>query len=552
MLNLKRIAATLVGSLIAICCTLQPAAATGILATSHNLSVSGPGAIKATSEDRVCIFCHTPHHAAPSTPLWSRPTSAATYDLYESTTLVAKPGQPSGSARLCLSCHDGTIALGALYNLDRDNNTIDLAGGIAKLPVGRASNLGGPFGKDLSNDHPISFPYTSELVQLNAQLNPPSSLPAKIRLEQGGMLQCTACHNAHNNPYGKFLVLDNSKSALCVACHNVSGFSSSLHGAASSMAAGCPLCHASHNAGGRKRLLKSAAEEENCYQCHSNTGTAKDIETVALKFYRHPMEATAGIHDPKEDPLTAQKHVECQDCHNSHKVVALASAPPTASGSHAGVRGVSSAGELLSGDATYQYQICFRCHADNSFYASQTVERQIQELNTRLDFDPANPSYHPVVATGKGTNVPSLRTGYSTTSMIYCTDCHANDDSSQARGPHGSSFKHILSARYETDSYPLSYSESNYALCYRCHDPLLLLEPLTSAFPKHQWHVVTKGVPCSVCHDPHGASKVRGATVAGNSHLINFDTRFVERAGTYNATGKSCSVSCHAINPHLY
>src|SRR5512142_1240427 len=76
----------------------------GILTTKHNLSVSGPGDLKATREDRVCVFCHTPHHASPVTPLWSRPTSSTVYDLYQSSTLIAKPGQPSGGSRLCLSC----------------------------------------------------------------------------------------------------------------------------------------------------------------------------------------------------------------------------------------------------------------------------------------------------------------------------------------------------------------------------------------------------------------------------------------------------------------
>lgn len=523
-----------------------------VLTTKHNLSVSGPGEIKAVSEERVCIFCHTPHHANPSTPLWSRDTSSSEYDLYDSTTLVAKPGQPSGSARLCLSCHDGTIALGALYGSDRNINVISMAGGFVKLPAARSSNLGGPLGRDLANDHPISFPYTSELAQLNGQLNLPASLPSGIRLEQGNMLQCTACHNPHKNPYGKFLVTDNSRSQLCVYCHNIAGFLASRHATAPSMAAGCTLCHATHNAGGKKRLLAYAAEEENCYRCHSDQGGAKDVKGPAAKFYSHPMSATIGVHDPKEDPLTAEKHVECSDCHNPHKVVATAASAPVAPGVHLGVGGVSSSGEVLPGDAVNQYQICFRCHADNNFSGNQTMVRQIQEVNTRLDFDSANPSYHPVVAIGKGTSVPSLRTSLSTASMIYCTDCHGNDDPTQARGPHGSNFKYLLAARYETDSYPLSYSEDNYALCYRCHDQLVLLDPLKSSFAPHARHVVDNKVPCSVCHDPHGVAATRGASTSANAHLINFDVRFVAVGGSYNSAGRSCSVSCHASNPHLY
>ncbi|TSK05092.1 MAG: cytochrome C [Geobacter sp.] len=548
MSRIERVVPALIASFLALVPSGQPEA--GILGTSHNLSVSGPGSFKAVTEERVCVFCHVPHHANPSTPLWSRPTSSSVYDLYESTTLVAKPGQPSGSARLCLSCHDGTIALGALAG-PSGSVTIDMAGGVTRLPVERASNLGGSTGKDLTNDHPISFPYTTELAQLNGELNVPSSLPAKIRLEQGGMLQCTACHNPHNNQYGKFLVLDNSSSALCIACHNISGFAVSVHGSAASMTAGCTLCHASHNAGGNQRLLKFAAEEQNCYQCHSNGGSAKDIKTVIDKFYNHPVAATTGIHDPKANPLTVQKHVECQDCHNAHEVKGNSAQAPEIPGVLYGVRGVSINGEVMAGDAVNEYEVCFRCHAENNFYGTQSVLRQIQELNTRLDFDPANPSYHPVAAIGKGSYVPSLRTSYRTTSMIYCKDCHSNDDPAQAKGPHGSSFRHILAARYETDTYPLTYSESNYALCWRCHDPVLLLDPTRSAFPKHQWHVVTQKVPCSVCHDSHGVPATRGASADGNARLINFDVRFVT-SGSFSAAGKSCTVSCHSVNPRLY
>jgi len=36
---------------------------TGIAKTKHNLSVTGPGAIKATTETQICVFCHTPHGA---------------------------------------------------------------------------------------------------------------------------------------------------------------------------------------------------------------------------------------------------------------------------------------------------------------------------------------------------------------------------------------------------------------------------------------------------------------------------------------------------------
>ena len=49
-----------------------PASPQSVVNTVHNLSVSGPGTVRATSETEVCIFCHTPHNSKPMSPLWNR------------------------------------------------------------------------------------------------------------------------------------------------------------------------------------------------------------------------------------------------------------------------------------------------------------------------------------------------------------------------------------------------------------------------------------------------------------------------------------------------
>jgi len=88
-----------------------------IVNTKHNLSVSGPGTVRASSETRICVFCHTPHNATPSSPLWNKDIQPQVYTVYTSPTLRAGPlPQPTGPTKLCLSCHDGTIAMGAVVN----------------------------------------------------------------------------------------------------------------------------------------------------------------------------------------------------------------------------------------------------------------------------------------------------------------------------------------------------------------------------------------------------------------------------------------------------
>ena len=123
------------------------------------MSISGPGTVKATLEDEVCKFCHTPHNTNPIAPLWNRNSAGTTYTLYNSSTKKAVMGQPDGSSILCLSCHDGTIALGQIVN---PNSTISFASGITNMPSGK-TNLT----TDLSDDHPISFTYDASLAVSN-------------------------------------------------------------------------------------------------------------------------------------------------------------------------------------------------------------------------------------------------------------------------------------------------------------------------------------------------------------------------------------------------
>jgi predicted CXXCH cytochrome family protein len=414
--------------------------------------------------------------------------------------------------------------------------------------MGRASYLG----TDLSDDHPVSFAYTSQLAEANGELKLPVDLPSAIKLEDGLNLQCTSCHNPHSDPYGKFLVMDNSASQLCTACHTKTGWTVSSHAAVTlAGVTGCLNCHDTHGAGGAQRLLKTAAEEGTCLSCHkggSGVIGAVDIQTPFQKSSNHPVEAVVGVHDPLEDLPVAEFHVECADCHNPHQLNDATAVAPLVNGRLKGVKGITINGEVTSGYAQYEYEVCFRCHSDNSFVMTNTVTRHIEEGNKRLCFSPENPSYHAVAAPGKALSVTSLKTPYTPSSMIYCTDCHNSDSSviaggTGANGPHGSENSPLLIARYET-SYPQPYAIENYALCFRCHDVSKIMSASDSTFKNHNQHVNMKQIPCSVCHDPHGIPLVAGGNTTNNAHLINFD-RTVVASGTYDSVARSCTVSCH-------
>ena len=506
-----------------------------IINSKHNLSASSPGEIRSFFEDRICIFCHTPHNASPDTPLWNKKLEPKAYTLYQSSTLASSPLQPSGPTRLCLSCHDGTIALG---------DVLQPAEGIQmtrEITANRRSYIG----LDISDDHPVSFNYFDALP--NPELAP--AIPNNLHTYGNGNIHCTTCHDPHDDTYGKFLIMSNRFSALCTVCHdNKTGWSGSSHANSSSIwispelkqqtvaEHGCGGCHVPHGAGGPKRLLRHLPEEENCYPCHSGSVAALDIKSDFLKISHHPIETTTiditgNHHDPAEDVSFLQGHVECADCHNPHAAHDSQASPPNASGALALVNGKSRTGAVVN-SVTYEYELCFKCHADSS-NTIPTVTRWINENNTALEFNPANPSYHPVISIGKNDDMPSLPSTYepglTTTSIISCVDCHDSNNTSKlgksgASGPHGSIFRPILRQRYDTLDNMLE-SEFGYALCYRCHDRTKLLDDQgLYSTSGHKEHVVKQHAPCAACHDPHG---VQAIGPGSHTHLINFSVAIV-------------------------
>ena len=543
----------------------QISVAGSIRDTQHNLSVSGPGPITAVSEDRICIFCHTPTNARSAVPfLWNRLESGIQYTPYKSSTLRAHVGQPTGASRVCLSCHDGTIAFGALVS---EPGEIPFKGGLRFMPEG-----GARLGTDLSDDHPVSFTYDAGLVLEKGELRDPAQLPDTVRLDKQGQLQCTACHNPHDNQFGNFMVMPNIYSQLCTACHAKSGWAGSIHAASNTLLQrftpdmwpntdyqtvsenGCLNCHRPHTAGRHERLLIQAFEEDNCLVCHDGRIASTDIATQLAKRHVHPVQDFNGLHDAAESFSGSgpPKHVECEDCHNPHQVSDRPAADATAvSGANQGVKGIDAGGQPTSA-AQQIYEICFKCHADNNVSTQLPISRQVEQLNTRLEFAPGNPSFHPVVSPGINPDVPSLLQPLNTSSTIGCTDCHNSDESGGPQGPHGSAYPYLLARNYETLDFTTE-SAVNYALCYQCHSRASILSD--QSFAKHREHIVEERTPCSVCHDPHGISSLQQGS-SDNSHLINFDLTVVQPGANglfFRDLGRfrgRCALVCHG-EPHL-
>ena len=545
-------------------------AAESIVFSKHNLSVTGPGAVRATSEEQICIFCHTPHGGRTEAPLWNRRDSTAAYIPYNSPTLKAAVGQPTGASKLCLSCHDGTVAMGDLVS----EETIVQLTGSGVMPPGP-----GLIGTDLRDDHPISFNYFDSLAQAGGELTAPATWDARVKLEVDGELQCTTCHDPHDNEWGQFLVMPNQEAMLCRQCHNQPLFPQTPHAESPQVwngqgedpwphtefpdvrANACMNCHMSHHAGGFEGLLTRAREEETCFACHNGNVARFNLKAVFQKPYRHPVEAFHGVHEAGESPLEAAGHVECADCHNPHQAARAEAQPPFVMGVLRGVTGVDMNGAPVR-EAVYEYQICFKCHAGEGTSGFGSIERQINSSNVMQEFNPASPSYHPVVAAGRNPDVPSLISPLTPASLIYCSDCHGNDGAQESvvgsAGPHGSNYEFLLARQYRTGD-DVAESPTAYALCYGCHSRESLLAD--ESFSGHRRHIVEERISCSVCHDPHGID-FGEANPMNHAHLINFDTSVVEPDPLtgrleYRSAGPrmgECYLSCHGVahSPRSY
>jgi predicted CXXCH cytochrome family protein len=238
-------------------------AGAGIAGTPHDLSQAGNGmapfnASPADSKTRICIFCHAPHNAyklsvanggpgalgagltAPDAfdylPLWNHTLpAAAVYSMYYAGPGAPQTGPkaqqslgavPGSTSLLCLSCHDGSVAVNSYGNPSQ--------------PVASQSNgsarIGSAYvvGQDgvLQNHHPIGFSYGA-VQSVDTEIRVSSSplgtagaisnhLYASAAAGAVDTMECGTCHSVHNkgNSGESLLWTSDQNSALCLSCHN--------------------------------------------------------------------------------------------------------------------------------------------------------------------------------------------------------------------------------------------------------------------------------------------------------------------------------------------
>ena len=247
-------------------------AGSGITGSKHDLSsLTGLDAFYpsitpaggADPLDRVCIWCHAPHHTMVQSdsaeidylPLWNHEVTHQSYTVYESDfgegpeasgmdgvgtdgsaeqfadrhLLNARDtlGQPGGVSRLCLSCHDGTVAVNE-YGRDPQREYSQSGDGTGAKINAQWMIGGNPYG--LLNHHPIGFNYIA-VANVDDEIADPSTpisgsgTPEMTTigslLYNGGQMECVTCHDVHNskNTGETFLWVSDRQSAFCLTCH---------------------------------------------------------------------------------------------------------------------------------------------------------------------------------------------------------------------------------------------------------------------------------------------------------------------------------------------
>jgi predicted CXXCH cytochrome family protein len=188
---------------------LAEAASGEILASSHDFSD------EAWSGGDKCVACHAPYTADASVPraqLWNHEVTTAEFLPYASGSLDVRPGEPDRGSKLCLSCHDGTVAVDSFGSVMTGTEFMT---GTALL------------GTDLTDDHPISFVYDTALANRDGGLHDPTTRASGLGgsvvddMLFNGQVQCASCHDPHGSSgVPKLLRISNAGSALCLICHD--------------------------------------------------------------------------------------------------------------------------------------------------------------------------------------------------------------------------------------------------------------------------------------------------------------------------------------------
>jgi hypothetical protein len=224
---------------------------TGLASTAHDFS----GITSNGSATGSCTFCHTPHKASAQGLIWNHDLSVATFDWTTpqstgGTNYVDLPADTyKGSTAKCLSCHDGTVAIGDIgWWAGSDPGTV------ATVPatMDATHTVGGAAPGSAEGNHPVAMPYpfenavntyntaaTGAGVILGEFVADPTTNKIRLYNDDGSGnitvgavsaksgMECGSCHDPHNGAattedvmFLRGLIGGNTANYICVKCHS--------------------------------------------------------------------------------------------------------------------------------------------------------------------------------------------------------------------------------------------------------------------------------------------------------------------------------------------
>lgn len=397
------------------------------------------------------------------------------------------------------------------------------------------------------------------------------------------------------------------------------------HGPYSPVADECATCHRTHT-GKNKNVLKSPSPQSNlCFTCHDGTGANANVQAqytdplvpannaTTREFYQHDAIVTtshtsAGLN---EFGGVSNRHSECGDCHNAHSANGAngttTTTGSTASGRLADVSGVSVVNGAAGTAPTYtfldgktpgtsitrEYQLCFKCHSGFTTLSNGSFTPSKFRLDKGAEFNPNNPSYHPVEAPGKNRTPDMIASlagaspykiwNFTIDSTIRCVNCHASSTRYSLTSPpaangdlpmHTSRNPGILLQNYRNRLLKPAaevYADADFALCYMCHaNTSFSTETATATnFRYHGKHVMNirntgpggtnidtalaggGNALCAECHfRQHSTTFKAGTQTVPGTKLVSFSPN-VSGSRTWTSTGigsGSCNLTCHGYS----
>jgi predicted CXXCH cytochrome family protein len=558
----------------------------------HNLGPGSSSPITGARPDS-CAYCHAPHSGL-TAGLWNQKLTTQSYAMYTSGTEKNRGRQPmlGSDSNECLSCHDGTVAVGATV-------------AYGQVTMRGSMNTADVFGSNMQPSHPFSLALplkdNVDLIASLAASGQTGDPTGAVKLIKGNV-ECTSCHNPHVQAKDlvsrNFLVKDSSSGQTCLACHDptrqmsgqvnpLADWSTSAHalspnkispqallGSYTTVAAdACISCHTPHNASAAARLLRGQNEQD-CIACHNGSNIspmapyANVFPEYAAPKIGHPFPASTNPHDAAENTLlNNNRHATCVDCHSGHgsEPVGAFPLPPLIRISQKDIAGISASdGTTVLAPAINQFENCLRCHGASTgkqvlpiygYFPVRAVSAG-DPLNTIPQFAITATSSHPVMHTRSSSlPQPSLRPnmlnqdgatqGRAMGTQILCTDCHSSDDNREfggtgPNGPHGSRWTHILERRYEFSQAALPGQMISNLFP---NPDLSVVGPYglcgkchdlsnqivkNTSWNQHSSHI-DAGFTCSTCHTAHGMGAASG-TISGE-RLVNFDLNVVAPNG---------------------